>query len=82
MLIGSNAMEAASAVLDFKAKEATFFNEVVPMAKVSSGHYCIDLLSEHLITHISDVEDRDRKVQEVLVSADSIMVSDLKRLHH
>ena len=82
LLIGSNAMEAASAVLDFKKKEATFFNQVVPMTKVGSGHYCINLLSEHLITHIADVVERDCKVKEVLVSADKVKVSDLKRLHH
>ena len=41
LLIGSNSMEAADAVLDFGRYVAIFFEEEVDMLKVGSGHFCI-----------------------------------------
>ena len=82
LLIGSNSLEAGNAVLDFQASEATFFGEVVPMVKVCTGHYCVELNSEYLLTHIENVEDRYEKVHNTLVSSSTLKVEDLKKLHH
>ena len=82
LLIGSNSLEAGHAVLDFQASEATFFGEVVSMVKVCTGHYCIDLHSEHLLTHIENVGERYEKVHDTLVSSTDLRIKDLKKLHH
>ena len=82
LLIGTNSMKAGKANLNFDTYEATFFGQVVPMLEVGSGHFCITLVSENLLTHIDDVDEREKKVFDVLVAMDSIEVSDLKKLHH
>ena len=43
LLIGANSLEKAKAVLDFGNSKATFFTTEVPLLKVKSGHYCINL---------------------------------------
>ena len=48
LLIGSNSMEVGEAILNFKEKKATFFDQDVDMIKLGSGHFCIDLFSENL----------------------------------
>ena len=82
LLIGSNSLEAGKAVLDFQASSGTFFTKAVPMVKVCTGHYCIDLNSQYILTHISDTEERFNKVHEVLVSTENLGVKDLRKLHH
>ena len=82
LLIGSNALEAAEAVLNFKNYTATFFDENVELYKVGSGHICIELFSKYLETHISDISQRDSKLFELLVAADEVDVKGLKKLHH
>ena len=82
LLIGTNSMEKGEAVLDIKSKEATFFNEVVPMYKVGSGLYCIDLISENMLTFIDDQSERNEKVHNALLSKDDVNETDLKKLHH
>ena len=39
-------MESASARLDFESNSAVFFGEEVDMIKVSTGHYCVELISD------------------------------------
>ena len=51
LLIGSNSMEKAKAVLNFGDSTAIFFNEVIDMIKVGVGHFCIDVFSKHVDTH-------------------------------
>ena len=75
-------MVAANAILNFQSRIATFFGEEVGMSEVGTGHFCIDLISENLETHINDVKERDLLVEEVLVAADCIDVKGLKKLHH
>ena len=82
LLIGTNSMKAGKAILNFDSNEAIFFDEVVPMMEVGSGHFCIGLVSENLLTYIDDVTERDKKVQDVLVVTESVKVSDLKKYHH
>ena len=82
LLIGTNSMKVGKVILNFDSNEATFFGEVVPMVEVGSGHFCVNLVSENLLTHIDDEHERDQKVLEVLLTTNDIQVSDLKKLHH
>ena len=82
LLIGSNSLETGKAVLNFQTSEATFFTEVVPMVRVCTGHYCIELNSENLLTHIANSDERYNKVHEVLVSTQNLSIKDLRKLHH
>ena len=82
LLIGTNSMKAGKANLDFENYEATFFGETVPMIEVGSGHFCITLVSENLLTHIDDVKEREEKVRETLVAMENVKVSELKKFHH
>ena len=82
LLIGTNSMKAGKANLDFNKYEATFFGETVPMIEVGSGHFCITLVSDNLLTHIDDVREREEKVQDTLVAMETVKVSDLKKFHH
>ena len=52
------------------------------MLEIGSGHFCITLVSENLLTHMDDVDEREKKVCDVLVAMESIEVSDLKKLNH
>ena len=52
------------------------------MEKVGSGHFCIELMSKNLETHVNDVEERDACVEKNLIAADHIDVKGLKKLHH
>ena len=82
LLIGSNSMKVAAAKLDFESNKAIFFDEEVDMYEVGSGHFCIDLSSKTLDTHINNIQDRDSQVQRALVAADGIDEKGLKKLHH
>ena len=82
LLIGSNSMELGGAVLNFKSCSAVFFEEEVPMFKVSTGHFCIDLVSDNLQTHINDFDERCAYIVDTLVSSNNIDVKELKKLHH
>ena len=82
LLIGTNSLKVGKANLDFDKSEATFFGEVVPMFEVGSGHFCINLVSENLLTFVEDVSEREKTVRDVLVAMDAVKVSDLKKLHH
>ena len=82
LLIGSNSMEVGEAVLNFREMKATFFEQEVEMIKIGSGHFCVELLSDNLQTHINDLDQRDTVVQQVLLSADTIDIKGLKKLHH
>ena len=82
LLIGTNSMKAGKTVLNFETYEATFFGETVPMSEVGTGHFCVSLVSENLLTHIDDVGEREEKVQDILLAIDSVKVSDLKKFHH
>ena len=82
LLIGTNSMKVGEAVLNFGSNEATFFGETVPMMEVGSGHFCIGLVSENLLSHIDDIEERDKKIQDALIATDTVQVSDLKKYHH
>lgn len=82
LLIGANSMETADAVIDFGRNTATFFDEEVPMEKVATGHFCINLLAESIENHINDEEDRDDAIEQTLLAAEDLSVGDLRRLHH
>ena len=82
LLIGSNAMDNGGAILNFRSNKVTFFEEEVDMVNVGTGHYCIDLNSKNLLTHIANTDDRFQKVIEVLVSSQSLSSKDLRKLHH
>ena len=82
LLIGSNSMEAAGAVLDFQRMLAVFFEQEVPMIKVGTGHVCIQLFSEYLETHINCVDDRDKAVEDVLIEMADVNINKIKKLHH
>ena len=82
LLIGSNSMVAGGALLDFQKFKAVFFDENVPMHRVGTGHFCIDLLSEYIETHINDIKERDEVIEKILVAADNIDIKGLKKLHH
>ena len=61
-------MKVGKVIMNFESNEATFFGEVVPMVEVGSGHFCINLVSENLLTHIDDELERDKMVQESLLA--------------
>ena len=84
LLIGTNSLEAAASVLNFEHFTATFFEQEVEMYKVGSGHYCIDLTSDHVDTHINDIEDRETEILEVLTTTTELdfNLKDIKKLHH
>ena len=82
LLIGSNSMKLGKAVLNFNDYTAIFFGEIVDMAEVGSGHFCIDLLTPHVETHVNNVKERDNFVLQVLVGTDKINLKLLRRLHH
>ena len=82
LLIGSNSMVVAGAQLDFKTNEATFFDEKVPMHCVGSGHFCIELVSEYIETHINDINERYGVIENVLMTADDIDLKGMKKLYH
>jgi hypothetical protein len=82
LLIGSNAMVAGKAILNFENKTATFFNEEVEMFKAGTGHFCIDLLSQHVETHINDLGNRHDVVQQIRITTDKVNIKMLKELHH
>ena len=52
------------------------------MAKVGTGHFCIDLNSVNVMTHINDVIKRDSQVHSVLITVEDLKKNDLKKLHH
>ena len=41
LLIGSYSMKLGNAVINFQDNTSTFFDEVVDMAEVGAGHFCI-----------------------------------------
>ena len=82
LLIGSNAMEVGGAVLNFQSNTATFFEEEVDMVKVGTGHFCIDLVSQNIETHINDIDARKDCIQHALVSTEKLDAKKLKKLHH
>ena len=82
LLIGSNSMEAAGTVLDFKSHSAMFFDEEVEMIKIGSGHYCIDLMCTNLDTHIPNILQRDEHIQNILITSENLKPDELKKLHH
>ena len=82
LLIGSNSMKLGEALINFQDNTATFFNEIVDMAEVGTGHFCINLLAPHVETHVNDVKERDNIVNHVLVTAENIDLKLLKKLHH
>ena len=59
LLIGSNSLKASGAILNFQNNTATFFGEEVQMVEVGTGHFCVNLLCEHIETHVNEVADRD-----------------------
>ena len=77
-----HAMESAKAQLDFKNFTATFFDQVVDMYKVGTGHFCINLASKYLDTHINDVSERDIEIENVLAAVVEVRKNDIKKLHH
>ena len=83
LLIGTNSLEKAAARLDFGEHVAVFFGEEIEMQKVGSGHFCIELLSETLATHINSEGGRDEAISEVLLSTNmELTTKELKKLHH
>ena len=69
-------------MINFQNNTATFFDEVVEMAEVGAGHFCINLLAPHVATHVNDVLERDSFVNHVLVTAEKVDLNLLKKLHH
>ena len=85
LLIGTNALEKAAAVLHFGNRTATFENlggNEVEMFKLETGHYCIDLLSDNMDTHINNEEIRDEVVLAAMTEIDDLSEKELKKLHH
>ena len=83
LLVGTNSLEKAGANLDFGEKKATFFGEEIDLIRTESGHYCIELFSENLATHINDEVERGEMLEEVL-AADKVEMNykQLQKLHH
>ena len=52
------------------------------MFEVGTGHFCINLTSANIETHINDVSVRDKVIEEVLAAATCIDEKGLKKLHH
>ena len=82
LLIGSNSMISAGAILNFQTNEAIFFEEEIQMYLVGTGHFCIDLVSQHIETHINNIEEREALVETILLTAEVIDEKGLKKLHH
>ena len=82
LLIGSNSMQAAKALLDFGEMKAVFFEEEIQMYKVGSGLFCIDLMANNMECHINDTKERDTAVEQALLVEENIDEKTLKRLHH
>ena len=82
LLIGSNSMQAAKALLDFGEMKAVFFEEEIQMYKVGSGLFCIDLMANNMECHINDIKERDVAVEQALLGEENIDEKTLKRLHH
>ena len=82
LLVGTNSLEKAGANLDFGEKTATFFGEEIDLIRTESGHYCIELFSENLATHINDEVERGEMLEEVL-AADEVEMNyeQLQKLH-
>ena len=85
LLIGSNSMETSKAMLNFGQLKATFFAQEVDMIKIGTGHFCINLASDNVDTHINDLLERDSCVHNVmaaLLAEKELNSKQLKRLHH
>ena len=82
LLIGSNSMEKAKAVLNFGDNTAVFFDESIHMTKVGVGHFCIDVFSQYVESHINDARTRDEFIEHTFASADKVDINMLKKLHH
>ena len=82
LLIGSNSMISAGAILNFQTNDAIFFEEEIQMFLVGTGHFCIDLVSQHIETHINNVQEREALVETILLTAEEIDEKGLKKLHH
>ena len=82
LLIGANSLEKAKAVLDFGNSKATFFTTEVPLLKVKSGHYCINLLSEKMDSHVNDGAEREEIVLHAIEASTELSHKELQKLHH
>ena len=69
--------------MDFGNRVANLFGQEVEMYKVSSGHFCIDLLKEGKSFCFNKEEDRDKEINHVLINQDSdLSLKQLQKLHH
>ena len=80
LLIGSNSMQAAKALLDFGNMEATFFDEEISMIKVGSGLLCIDLITKNLRCNINEVTEKEEAVEEAIIVGEPIDKKTSKKL--
>ena len=86
MLIGANSLRKAKAKLNFEDNMADIAGSLVPMKMTKSGHFCIELFSPYIATHMDDVKEREEMVMSVLVASTentkALTVNELKKLHH
>ena len=82
LLIGSNSMKAGKSILNFQQFTATFFDETVKMIEVGTGHFCIELCSPYVETHINNVNERYEIVEKTLLATSDVDIRMLKKLHH
>ena len=52
------------------------------MHKVSSGHFCIDLISDNIKCHVNDVDIREKMVEILIAEKEELDAKTLKKLHH
>ena len=82
LLIGANSLESSKAVLDFGAMQATIFSVTVPLIKVSSGHFCIDLLPSRVDGDPTHDYTNDEVVLHAINIGENLSQKELKKLHH
>ena len=81
LLLGSNFLRNAHAVLDFGKGEAKLLDQTINLDKTKSGHFCLTILNEKM-TSIKDGEKKDDVISAYITSVEILTEKELKKLHH
>ena len=86
LLIGANSLRKAKLKLNFEDNTAEIGGSLVFMKMTQSGHFCIEIFSPYIATHVDDVNEREEMIMDVLVASEEVtkglMINELKKLHH
>ena len=81
LLIGANSLEHSKAILDFGNLKAKFFNIEVPLTKVNTGYFCINITPKSCLSP-NETNETVLHASTTAETNGALSYKDLQKLHH